>query len=76
MIGVLRGHMKAVEEAFTRASKRAQDEGELGEETKVRDLARFFMGTLQGLALIGGITEAPAIPRSIVAVALRTLETA
>ena len=74
MAEVLRLHMKDVEEAFYKAFKRAQDEGELDSTTNIRDLARLYMGIHQGLALIGRVQVAPAVPRSIVNAALATLE--
>ena len=76
MTRVLRNHIKGVEEAFYRAFQRARDSGELGGDTNIRDLARLYMGIAQGLALIGRVQEAPAVPRSIVDAALATLETA
>lgn len=76
MAEILRRHIKAVEEAFYNAFKRAQDVGELDGNTNVRDLARLYMGIHQGLALIGRVQDAPAVPRSIVNAALATLQTA
>ena len=49
--------------------------GELGENTNIRDLARLYMGIAQGLALIGRVQDAPAVPQSIVDAALALLET-
>jgi TetR/AcrR family transcriptional repressor of nem operon len=74
MAEMLRRHMKAVEEAFYKTFKRAQDLGELDGNTNIRDLARLFMGIQQGLALIGRVQDAPAVPRSIVNAALAVLE--
>ncbi len=76
MAEVLRRHIKAVEEAFYKTFKRAQDVGELDANTNIRALARLYMGIQQGLALIGRVQVAPAVPRSIVNAALTTLETA
>jgi TetR/AcrR family transcriptional repressor of nem operon len=75
MAKVLRNHIKIVEEAFYKTFKRAQDVGELDSDTNIRDLARLYMGIAQGLALIGRVQDAPAIPRSIVNAALAVLET-
>jgi len=75
MAEILRRHIKGVEEAFYNAFKRAQDVGELDGNTNVRDLARLYMGIHQGLALIGRVQDAPAVPRSIVNAALATLQT-
>ncbi len=76
MAGVLRHHIKGIEEAFYKTVKRARDVGELDRNTNVRDLARLYMGIGQGLALIGRVQDAPAVPRSIVNAALATLKTA
>ncbi len=76
MADVLRHHIKGIEEAFYKTFKRAQDVGELDGNTNIRDLARLYMGIAQGLALIGRVQDAPAVPRSIVNAALATLETA
>ena len=76
MAEILRHHIKGVEEAFYKTFKRAQDMGELDGNTNIRDLARLYMGIAQGLALIGRVQDAPAVPRSIVNAALATLETA
>ena len=75
MAEILRHHMKGVEEAFYKAFKRAQYVGELDGNTNIRDLARLYMGIVQGLALIGRVEVAPAVPRSIVNAALATLDT-
>ncbi len=74
MAEILRHHMKGVEEAFYKAFKRAQYVGELDGNTDIRDLARLYMGIVQGLALIGRVEVAPAVPRSIVNAALATLD--
>ena len=76
MADILRRHIEGVEEAFYRTFKRAQDVGELGSNTNIRDLARLYMGIAQGLALIGRVQDAPAVPRSIVNAALATLKSA
>ena len=74
MAELLRRHIKAVEEAFYTAFKRAQELGELDGNANIRDLARLYMGIHQGLALIGRVQTAPAVTRSIVTAALATLE--
>ena len=76
MAGILRRHVKGIEEAFYKAFKRARDSGELDRKTNIRDLARLFMGIAQGLALVGRVQDAPAVPRSIVNAALATLKSA
>ena len=76
MAEVLRRHIKGIEEAFYKTFRRAQDVGELDGNTNIRDLARLYMGIDQGLALIGRVQVAPAVPRSIVNATLAMLETA
>ena len=75
MAEILRRHIKGVEEAFYKTFKRAQEVGELDANTNIRDLARLYMGIVQGLALIGRVQDAPAVPRSIVNAALAMLKT-
>jgi len=76
MAGVLREHMKRVERAFYKAFVKAQAEGALKPTTNVRNLARLFMSTHQGLTLIGRVTETQEVPRGIVDGALAVLEAA
>jgi TetR/AcrR family transcriptional regulator, transcriptional repressor for nem operon len=76
MAEILRHHIKRIEEAFYETFKRAHDAGELDGNTNIRDLARLYMGIVQGLALIGRVQDAPAVPRSIVSAALAALKTA
>ncbi len=76
MAEILRRHIEGIEGAFHKTFKRAQEVGELDANTNIRDLARLFMGIAQGLALIGRVQDAPAVPRSIVNATLAMLETA
>ncbi len=76
MAEVLRIHMKGIEDAFYKTFKRAQEVGELDGSTNIRDLSRLYMGILQGLALVGRVEVAPAVPNSIVKAALAALEKA
>ena len=73
---ILRKHMLRVENAYYKAFARAQADGDLKPSTNVRNLARLFMGAHQGLALVGRVTETPAVPQGIVNGALAVLETA
>ncbi len=75
LVPIGRRHIKGIEEAFYKTFKQAQDVGELDGNTNIRDLARLYMGIAQGLALIGRVQDAPAVPRSIVSAALATLKT-
>jgi TetR/AcrR family transcriptional repressor of nem operon len=76
LAGVLRRHMKGIEEALYKTFKRAQEAGELDGKTNIRDLARLYMGILQGLFLVGRVQADAAVSRSIVNAALAALETA
>ena len=76
MAGVLRKHMQRVERAYYKAFAKAQADGDLKPTTNVRDLARLFMSTHQGLVLIGRVTETQEMPHSIVDGALAVLEVA
>ena len=76
MATILRGHMKGLEQGFYDALKRAQDDDEISDRVSARDLARLFMSTTQGLALVGRVVETAAIPKSIVKAALSVLEAA
>ncbi len=76
MAEILRHHIMGIEGAFYRTFRRAQEMGELDGDTNIRDLARLFVGIGQGLALIGRVQDAPAVPRSIVNAALAMLGTA
>ena len=71
--GVLRRHMKGIEEALYKTFKRAQEAGELDGKTNIRDLARLYMGILQGLFLVGRVQADAAVSRSIVNAALAAL---
>ena len=73
---ILRTHMLRVENAYYKAFAKAQADGDLKPATNVRNLARLFMSAHQGLALIGRVTETPAVTRGIVDGALAVLETA
>jgi hypothetical protein len=73
LAGVLRRHMKGIEEALYKTFKRAQEAGELDGKTNIRDLARLYMGILQGLFLVGRVQADAAVSRSIVNAALAAL---
>ena len=66
MAEVLRRHLKGVEQAFHKTSVRAQEVGDLGQNTNTRDLARLYVAITQGLALAGRVQDTPSVPRSIV----------
>ncbi len=76
MAELLRNHMRHVENAFYSAFARAQAEGELKPTTDVRNLARLFMSTHQGLTLIGRVMETKEVPCGIADGALAVLDSA
>lgn len=76
MAEVLTKHMVRVEGAYAKAFARAKAEGALKPTTNVRNLARLFMSTHQGLALVGRVTKTQDLPQGIVEGALAVLETA
>lgn len=76
MAGILRGHMKQIEDVFHEAFRRARQAGELRDGVNLRDLARLFMSTQQGMALIGRVSGRKDVAVSIVQAALTTLRAA
>lgn len=76
MAELLRIHMQHVENAFYSAFARAQAEGALKPTTDIRNLARLFMSSYQGLALIGRVTETQEVPIGIAEGTLAALENA
>ena len=74
MAEILRSYMRGIEEALYKVLVRAQEAGELDAGTNIRDLARLFMATLQGLALLARIETDPNVLKSIVDASLSVLE--
>lgn len=50
--GIIRGYFETLEDAFCETFERARDAGELGTALPPRELARMFVATGQGLALM------------------------
>ena len=75
LAGILRIHLRRYEDAFHMAFVRAQQEGDLDPNADSRDLARLFLSIVQGMNIIGRVTETSAVPRSIADAAMRTLPT-
>lgn len=74
MANLLKRHMVEVERGYLNALKRAQLEGELKATTNVRDLARLITGAHQGLALMGRVSETPAVLRGMVSGLMTVLD--
>jgi TetR/AcrR family transcriptional repressor of nem operon len=76
MADVLRKHLQRVERAYRDVFAKAQAEGDLKPGTNTRNLARLFMSTHQGLALIGRVADTPEMPDGIIDGALAVLDAA
>jgi TetR/AcrR family transcriptional regulator, transcriptional repressor for nem operon len=67
--------MKRQEQALVDALRRGVREGELSLTPKrIEQTARFLMGTLQGLPVLAKSMPGSAVPRDVVAVALRVID--
>jgi TetR/AcrR family transcriptional repressor of nem operon len=63
---VLRGYLTAVEDAYYKTVRNAQDAGELNKSVNPRDLARMLLCMTQGMALIGRVLDNSTILESAV----------
>jgi TetR/AcrR family transcriptional repressor of nem operon len=70
---LLMGYFKAVEDGFHDALKRAQEIGELDPGHDARDLARTFVNTAQGLALMTKVFHGGEVAQSVLRTSLRML---
>jgi TetR/AcrR family transcriptional repressor of nem operon len=70
----LAGYFRAVEDAFHDTFERAQQAGELDPGHDPRDLARTFVNTAQGLALLTKVFHGGDIAQSVMRTSLRMLE--
>ena len=70
VVEVLRTWLERLEDAFERALRRAGEAGEVRGDLRTRDAARQLTALVQGLALIGRVTDAPSAPRAAVRAAL------
>lgn len=66
----LRRELARLQRAFERSLRRALEEGELRESVRPRDAARQLVALVQGLALLGRISDSPAALRGAVRAAL------
>lgn len=73
LAGLLRGYLTRLERAFERTIRSAQSDGSVVASANAKDVARNLVALTQGLALLGRVTETPAVPRSIVRAALAAL---
>lgn len=73
LAGLLRGYLERLEHAFERAIRGAQRQGSVRVDVRPKDAARNLVALTQGMALMGRITDAAAVLRSIVRSALHGL---
>ena len=70
---LIRSYLKRLERALERALRQAQQDGDVRSGLSPRDSARSLVALTQGLALMGRVSEQPAIPRSVVRASLAAL---
>ncbi|MFS4094225.1 TetR/AcrR family transcriptional regulator [Streptomyces sp. AF1A] len=70
----VRGATGALEDALTDLIAEAQKQGQVGESKGARDLARFFVATMQGLRVMGAIEPDRRSLMASVEVALSSLD--
>jgi TetR/AcrR family transcriptional repressor of nem operon len=70
---LLRSYLLRLERAFERALRDAQRDGAVAADASPRDAARLLVALTQGMALIGRVSDSPALQRSAVRAALRAL---
>jgi len=70
----LRTHLGRAEETFFEAVRRGQASGEIAPDKDARALARFFLGTVQGLRVLMRVEADEAELRDVVNVALSVLD--
>jgi TetR/AcrR family transcriptional repressor of nem operon len=74
MAEVLRGKLRALEDAFARALRRAVRDGELKQELDVRSTARHLLTIAQGLAVLARVQREPSFVRAVIDNARRLLD--
>ena len=74
MSDVLRRKLELLEGAFTRALRRAKDEGEVSPTLDARATARSLLTIAQGLAVVARVNREPAFVRSVIHTARRLLD--
>ena len=70
---LIRSYLKRLERALERALRQAQQDGDVRSGLSPRDSARNLVALTQGLALMGRVSEKPAMPRSVVRASLAAL---
>ena len=70
---LVRTYLKRLERALERALRQAQLDGDVRSELSPRDTARNLVALTQGLALMGRVSEKPAMPRAVVRASLAAL---
>jgi TetR/AcrR family transcriptional repressor of nem operon len=70
---LIRSYLKRLERALERALRQAQQDGDVRSDLSPRDSARNLVALTQGLALMGRVSEKPAMPRSVVRASLAAL---
>ncbi len=70
---LIRTYLKRLERALERTLRQAQLEGDVRSELSPRDTARNLVALTQGLALMGRVSEKPAMPRAVVRASLAAL---
>ncbi len=70
VVAALRVWLTQLEQAFERALRRALEAGAVRADLRPRDVARQLVALVQGLALMGRITDSPSFPRAAVRAAL------
>jgi TetR/AcrR family transcriptional regulator, transcriptional repressor for nem operon len=74
LAALLRGYLRKLEVAFEHTLQGAQREGAVAADVHARDAARNLVALVQGMALIGRITDTPTVQRSAVRAALQALK--
>jgi TetR/AcrR family transcriptional regulator, transcriptional repressor for nem operon len=73
---VLRGHLRALEDAYCTVVTRAQKAGEIRSTADPRDLARMLLVQTQGMALLGRVLDSETLLRSTVQATIALLKAA
>ena len=71
---LLRSYLQQVEDLFCTTLTQAQVAGEVSSSIEPRDLARFFVCTTQGVALVGRVMENEQILQGAISTALKLLD--
>ncbi len=72
--GRISANLRDLEEALCRRLERAQESGEITRERDARALARFLVGSMQGLRVMSKVTSERDVLRDIADVALSSLD--